>query len=196
MRACTNEGCSTFLFPWDDEHENECRFKQSKCQFCDGMITKASIKQHFKEECQVPWIDESDPKNGPSLMTDFCQNGSKGFQIEMDSIKKSFVVIRSDQVITFKRKESNYEVDITHLTNDTTRTEITYWLPNPSNFFDRYTTISMKPDDSYILKLTIPIDSIDLLIYPKNKSEEREQDGMDRFFEQLLDIRRSEIEDE
>jgi hypothetical protein len=151
------------------------------------MISKASIKQHFKEECQVPWIDESDPKNGSSVMTDFCRNGSKGFQIEIDSIKKSFVVIRSDQVMTFKRNESDYEVHISHLANDTLGTDITYWLPNPSDSFDTYTTISMKQDDSNVLKPTIPIEVIDLLLYPINRPEEREQDGMDRVFQQLLD---------
>jgi hypothetical protein len=82
------------------------------------MISKASIKQHFKEECQLPWIDESDPKNGSSSMTGICRDGSKGFQIEMDFIKKSFVVIRSDQVMTFKRNESNYEVDITQIPHE------------------------------------------------------------------------------
>ena len=143
MRACINEDCSIFLFPWDDQHENECRFKQSKCQFCDGMISKASIKQHFKEECQLHWINESDPKNGSSPMSGVCRDGSKGFQIEMDLSKKSFVVLRSDQIMTFKRNESNYEVDIAHLTNDSTRTDITYGLPNPSNFFETCTTISM-----------------------------------------------------
>ena len=71
----------------------------------------------------------------------------------------------------------------------TTRTDITYWLPNPSDFFDRYTTISMKPDESNIVKPTIPIEVIDLLLYPRNKPEEREQDGMDRFFQQLLDMK-------
>lgn len=196
MRACINEGCSVFLFPWDEEHENECRYKQSKCQFCDGMISKASIKQHFKEECQIPWIDESDPKNGSSAMTGVCRDGNKGFQIEIESIKKSFVVLRSDQVMTFKRNESNYDVDITHLTNDATRTDITYWLPNPSNFFDTYKTISMKADESNVLKPTIPIEVIDLLLHPRNKHEEREQDGMDRFFQQLLDTRLSDNEDE
>jgi hypothetical protein len=184
------------FFSWDDEHENQCRFKQSKRQFCDGMISKASIKQHFQEECQIPWIDESDPKNCSSAMTGVSRDGGKGFQIEMDSIKKSFVVLRSDQVITFKRNDSNYEVDITHLTNDITRTDITYWLPNPSDSFDTYTTISMKQHDSNVLKPTIPIEVIDLLLYPRNRPEEREQDGMDRFFQQLLDTRLSENEDE
>jgi hypothetical protein len=157
------------------------------------MISKASIKQHFKEECQIPWIDESDPKNGSSAMTGVCRDGNKGFQIEIESTKKSFVVLRSDQVMTFKRNESNYDVDIKHLTNDATRTDITYWLPNPSNFFDTYTTISMKADESNVLKPTIPID---LLLHPRNKHEEREQDGMDRFFQQLLDTRLSDNEDE
>jgi hypothetical protein len=85
------------------------------------------------------------------------------------------VVLRSDQVMTFKRNESNYDVDIKHLTNDATRTDITYWLPNPSNFFDTYTTISMKADESNVLKPTIPIEVIDLLLHPRNKHEEREQ---------------------
>ena len=89
MRACMNEGCSLLLFPWDSEHERECRFKLSKCQFCGGMISKASIKQHFKEDCQVAWINESDPNKGSSSMTEYCRKSSKGFQIEMDSMKKS-----------------------------------------------------------------------------------------------------------
>ena len=78
------------------------------------MISKASIKQHFKEECKIPWRDESDPKNGSSAMTGVCRDGNKGFQIEIDSIKKSFVVLRSDQVMTFKRNERNYDVETTH----------------------------------------------------------------------------------
>ena len=113
----------------------------------------------------------------------------------MDLVKKSFVVLRSDQIMTFKRNESNYEVAITHLTNDSTRTDITYWLPNPSNFFETYTTISMKQDESNVLKPTIPIEVIDLLLHPRNKHEEREH-GMDRFFQQLLDTRLSDNEDE
>ena len=122
MRVCSHEGCTILLFPWDLEHEEQCRFKQSNCNFCDGMFSKASIKQHFKEDCQVPWINESDPeKDGSSSMIEFCRKASKGFQIEMDSMKKSFVVIRSDQVITFKRGESNYEVGITQLRSTNTQ---------------------------------------------------------------------------
>ncbi|KAJ8330070.1 hypothetical protein O5D80_001647 [Batrachochytrium dendrobatidis] len=95
------------------------------------MISKASIKQHFKD-CQVPWIIDSELNKGSSSMTEYCRKSSKGFQIEMDSMKKSFVVIRSDQVITFKRNGSNYDMEITQLNNDSTRTEVTYWLPNKS----------------------------------------------------------------
>ena len=196
MRECKNEGCTLLLFLWDNEHENDCRFKLSKCQFCDGMISKASIKQHFKEDCQVAWISESDPNKGSSSMTEYCRKSSKGFQIEMDSIKKSFVVIRRDQVITFKRNDSDYDIEITQLNNDSTRTDLTYWLPNESPSFDKYTTISMKPNDSNEVRPTIPIESIDLLIYPRTNSEEREQDGLDRFFQQLLDTRVSYVEDE
>jgi len=160
------------------------------------MISKATIKQHFKEDCQVPWINESEPNKGSSFMTECCRKSSKGFQIEMDSMKKSFVVIRSDQVITFKRNGSNYDIELTQLTNDPTRTDVTYWLPNESPSFDKYTTISMKPNDLDEVRPTIPIESIDLLIYPRTNSEEREQDGMDRFFQQLLDTRVSDAEDE
>jgi hypothetical protein len=149
MRACSHEGCIALLFPWDIENEDECRFKRSECTFCEGMFSKASIKHHFKEDCQVHWINESDPeKDGSSSMIEFCRKASKGFQIELDSIKTSFVVIRSDQVITFKSGENNYEVGITQLSSDTSRTDITYWLPNENTSFDQYTTISMKPEDS------------------------------------------------
>jgi hypothetical protein len=160
------------------------------------MISKASIKQHFKEDCQVAWINESDPNKGSSSMTEYCRKSSKGFQIEMDSMKKSFVVIRSDQVITFKRNRMNYDIEIKQLNNDSTRTDLTYWLPNESPFFDKYTTISMKPNDLNEVRPTIPIESIDLLIYPRTNSEEREQDGLDRFFQQLLDTRVSDVDDE
>jgi hypothetical protein len=54
----------------------------------------------------------------------------------------------------------------------------------------------MKADESNVLKPTIPIEVIDLLLHPRNKHEEREQDGMDRFFQQLLDTRLSDNEDE
>jgi hypothetical protein len=54
----------------------------------------------------------------------------------------------------------------------------------------------MKPNDLDEVRPTIPIESIDLLIYPRTNSEEREQDGMDRFFQQLLDTRVSDAEDE
>ncbi|OAJ40323.1 hypothetical protein BDEG_24070 [Batrachochytrium dendrobatidis JEL423] len=53
--------------------------------------------------------------------------------------------------------------------------------------FGRYTTISIKQNESNMLKPTIPIEVIDLLFYPRTNSKEREQDGMDRFFQQLLD---------
>lgn len=82
------------------------------------------------------------------------------------------------------------------MTNDPTRTDVTYWLPNESSSFDKYTTISMKPNDLDEGRPTIPIESINLLIYPRTNSEEREQDGMDRFFQQLLDTRVSDVEDE
>jgi hypothetical protein len=160
------------------------------------MISKASIKQHFKEDCQVAWINESDPNKGSSSMTEHCRKSSKGFQIEMDSIKKSFVVIRSDQVITFKRNGSNYDMEITQLNNDSTRTDLTYWLPNESPSFDKYTTISIKPNELNEVRPTVPIETTDLLIYPRANSEEREQDGLDRFFQQLLDTRVSDVDDE
>ena len=160
------------------------------------MISKASIKQHFKEDCQVAWINESDPNKSSSSMTECCRKSSKRFQIEMGSIKKSFVLIRYDQVITFKRNGSNYDMEITQLTNDSTRTEVTYWLPNASPSFDKYTTISMKPDDLNEVRPTVPIETTDLLIYPRTNSEEREQDGLDRVFQQLLDTRVSDVDDE
>ncbi|KAK5667828.1 hypothetical protein QVD99_004644 [Batrachochytrium dendrobatidis] len=53
----------------------------------------------------------------------------------------------------------------------------------------------MKPNDSEALKPTIPIESIDLLICSRTNSEDREQDGVDRFFE-LLDTRVIDVEDE
>lgn len=196
MRACCHEGCTLLLFPWDDEHEKECRFKLSKCQFCNGMISKASIKQHFKEDCQVPWINESNPNKGSSFMTEYCRKTSKGFQIEMDSMKKSFVVIRIDQVIIFTRNESDYDIEITQLNNDSTRTDLTYWLPNESPSFDKYTTISMKPNKLNEVRPTVPIEAIDLLIHLRINSEERDQDGLDRFFQQLLDTRVSDVDDE
>lgn len=45
----------------------------------------------------------------------------------------------------------------------------------------------MKTNNFGEFKPTIPIEAIDLLIFPGTGAEEREQDGTDRFFEQLLD---------
>lgn len=192
MRACENEGCTLLLFPWDDEHEKEYRFKLSKCRFCDDKVSKASIKEHFKKECQVPWVTEGDPKDGSSSLTECCRNSSKGFHIEIDAMKKSFVVIKNDQVITFKRCESDYKIEIFQL-NEDSNTDIIYWMPNESKCFDKYTTISMKPS---MIRPTIPIEAIDLVIFPRTISEEREQDGTDRFFEQLLDPRANDADDD
>ena len=189
MRACMNEGCRLLLLPWDEQHENDCRFKLSKCRFCDEKVSKASIKEHFKGECQVPWITEGEPNNGSSYMSEHCRNSRKGFDIEMNAITKSFVVLRNDQVIIFERCDNNYKIEIFQLDEDSTNTDIIYWMPNESKCFDKYTTISMKPNISGELRPTIPIEAIDVLIFPRTISEEREQNGMDRFFEQLLDPR-------
>ena len=196
MRACENEGCTLLLFPWDEEHERECRFKLSKCRFCDDTVSKVSIKEHFKKECQVPWVTEGDPNNGSSSMSEYCRNSRKGFHIEMDAITKSFVVLRNDQVMIFMRCENDYEIEIFQLNEDSTNTDIIYWLPNESKCFDKYTTISMKPNISGQFRPTIPIEVIDLVIFPGANSEEREQDGTDRFFEQLLDPRVIDADDD
>ena len=141
MRVCINEGCTLILFPWDEEHENDCRFKLLKCQFCGDKVSKASIKEHFKKECQITWVTEGEPNNGSSSMSEYCRNSSKGFQIKMDAMKKSFVVLQNDQVITFKSNGSNYDIEITQLNKDSTRTDIIYWMPNESMCIDKYTTI-------------------------------------------------------
>jgi hypothetical protein len=191
-----NEGCTLSLFPWDEEHVNVFRFKLSKCLFCDDRVSQASIKEHFKEECQVPWVTEGEPNNSSSSMSEYCRKSSKGFQIEMDAMTKSFVVLRNDQVTIFERCENDYKIEIFHLNGDSTNTDIIYWMPNESKCFDKYTTISMKPNNSGEFRPTIPIEPIDVLIFPRTNSEEREQNGVDRFFEQLLDPRVMEAEDD
>ena len=90
----------------------------------------------------------------------------------------------------------NYDIEIKQLNNDSTRTDLTYCIPNQSPFYDKYTTISIKPNDLNEVRPTIPIESIDLLTYPRANSEEREQDGLDRCFQQLLDTRVSDVDDE
>lgn len=135
LRVCENEGCTLLLFPWDEEHERECRFKLSECRFCDDNVSKASIKEHFKKECQVPWVTEGDPNNGSSSMSEYCRNSRKGFHIEMDAMTKSFVVLRNDQVMIFMRCESDYEIEIFQLNQDSVQTDsvqtdIIYWMPN------------------------------------------------------------------
>ena len=195
-RVCTNEGCKVSLFPWDEEHENHCRFKLSKCRFCDDNVSKASIKEHIKEEWQVPWVTEGEPNNGSSSLTEYCRNSRKGFHIEMDAMTKSFVALRNDQVIIFERCENDYKIELFQLNEDSANTDIIYWMPNESKCFDKYTTISMKPNNSGELRPTIPIEAIDVLIFPRTNSEEREQNGVDRFFEQLLDPRVIDADDD
>jgi hypothetical protein len=196
MKECCHPGCELLLLPWDDEHENDCRFRLSKCRFCDDKVSKSSIKEHFKEECQVPWVTEGEPNKGSSSMSEYCRNSSKGFQIEMDAMKKSFVVLRNDQVIIFERGGRNYEIEKFQLNKDSTRTDIIYWMPNESKCFDKYTTISIKPNDSEEVRPTISIESIDLLICSRTNSKEIEGGSFDRFFEQLLDTRVSDVEDD
>ncbi|KAJ1499500.1 hypothetical protein HMI55_004362 [Coelomomyces lativittatus] len=114
----------------------------------------------------------------------------------MDAIKKSFVVLRNDQVIIFERCENDYKIEKFQLNEDSINTDIIYWMPNESKCFDKYTTISMKPNNSGELRPTIPIEAIDVLIFPRTNSEEREQNGVDRFFEQLLDPRVIDADDD
>ena len=52
----------------------------------------------------------------------------------------------------------------------------------------------MKPNDSEEVRPTISIESIDLLICSRTNSREIEGDSFDRFFEQLLDTRVSDVE--
>ncbi|OAJ42322.1 hypothetical protein BDEG_25787 [Batrachochytrium dendrobatidis JEL423] len=91
-----------------------------QCRFCDDKVSKTSIKEHFKEECQITWVTEGEPNNGSSTMSEYCRNSSKGFQIQMDAIKKSFVVLRNGQVIIFERSGSNYGIEIFQLNKDFT----------------------------------------------------------------------------
>ena len=114
----------------------------------------------------------------------------------MDAMTKSFVVLRNDHVMIFIRCDSDYEIDIFQLNQDSTQTDIIYWMPNESKCFDKYTTISMKTNISGEYRPTIPIEAIDLVIFPVNGAEEKEQDGTDRFFEQLLDPRVIDADDD
>ena len=114
----------------------------------------------------------------------------------MDSIKTSFVVIRSEQLLIFKRNTLEFEVIVISLGENTVSTELTYiltyWLPSASESFEKYTTISIsKVDESS--RPTIPIEA---KIEKSNDSdsEETSPDAMDRFFQQLLDTRREEFD--
>jgi hypothetical protein len=40
MKECCHPGCELLLFPWDDEHENDCRFKLSKVRCLFDAIAK------------------------------------------------------------------------------------------------------------------------------------------------------------
>jgi hypothetical protein len=71
-----------------------------------------------------------------------------------------------------KRFENNYKIEIFQLDEDSTNTDIIYWMPNESKCFDKYTTISMKPNISGELRSTIPIEAIDVLIFPRTNSED------------------------
>jgi hypothetical protein len=105
-------------------------------------------------------------------MSEYCRNSRKGFHIEMDAMTKSFVVLRNDQVVLFGRCEKDYKIEIFQLNEDSTNTDIIYWMPNESKCFDKYTTISMKPNNSEEFRPTIPIEAIDVLIFPRTTSEE------------------------
>ncbi len=111
----------------------------------------------------------------------------------MDVMTKSFVVVQNDQVIIFERCKNDYKIEIFQLNGDSTNKNIIYWMLNESKCFGKYTTISRKPNNSGEVRPTIPIEAIDVLIFPRTNSEEREQNGV---FEQLLDPRVMEAGDD
>ena len=193
MIACPNEGCPRLLFKWDVDHRQECPYKPMDCQFCDEKVSKATMKEHYRE-CSLPWISEHDVKDGSEVLVTCSKRGKRGIEIELDSIKTSFVVIRSEQLLIFKRNTSNYEVIVINLgENISSSTELTYWLPSESESFKIYTSISIrKVDDSS--RPTIPIETVDIQIEKRVDSEETSPDGIDRFFQQLLDTRREEYD--
>jgi hypothetical protein len=192
MKPCSNDGCTRLLFQWDQEHEYDCFYKPSKCQFCNDFISKASLTEHYKE-CQIPWINENDPKEGSTCLVEYCRRSKRGLQIELDSVRQSFAVIGQRNVMLFKRDEVEFRMDVMTTANGNKYpTEITYWLPQDSNTFDVNTTISLREGKEWTdVKLSIPLETVDLLI--DSSESNGEQDGMDRFFQQLLD-RRDETE--
>jgi len=192
MKPCPHEGCQNLIFPWDDGHEI---YKPIPCPFCVEQISKASIKEHLKE-C-VPWIDESNPKEVSYCVTDASELSKRGLNIELESIKKSFVVIRHNQIIIFKRNEMEYEVSLINLSNEFVPLDLTYWLVQDSRAFDKYSTISLRKDTSEEeFKTAIPLTAVDLLIDKRVSVEGREEgNGTERFFEQLLDRRRDDSDD-
>ena len=146
MKECSHEGCQKLIFPWDDYHEQQCYYKPIPCPFCVDKISKASIKEHLKE-C-VPWIDVSNPKEGSYCVTDASELLKRGLNIELESIKKSFVVLRNNQIIVFKRNEMEYELSFINLSTEFVSLDLTYWLVQDSRAFDKYSTISLRKDSS------------------------------------------------
>ena len=194
MIACPNVGCPRILFTWDVEHVEECPYKPMDCQFCDEKVSKATMKEHYTS-CSIPWINEHDVKDGSEVLVCCSKKGRRGIEIELDSIKTSFVVIRSEQLLIFKRNTVEFEVIVINLGENTTATDLTYWLPSESETYEKYNTISIsKVDDSSRPK--IPIEAIDIQIdkSKESDSEETSPDGIDRFFQQLLDTRREEYD--
>jgi hypothetical protein len=194
IQACEHEGCQKLIFPWDDGHETSCYYKPIPCPFCVEKISKSTIKEHLKE-C-VPWIDESNPKEGSYCVTDASELLKRGLNIELESIKKSFVVLRNNQIIVFKRNEVEYEVSLINLSNEFVPLDLTYWLEQESRAFDKYSTISLRKDTSEEeFKATIPLTALDLLLDKRGSEEGRiEGNGTERFFDQLLDRRREDYE--
>jgi hypothetical protein len=164
MVSCHNKDCPIFSFKWAiDEHKRDCIFNEFNCRYCSKQISIPTQVKHFQSECHILWISDSFDE-GSDILLEHIRESSR--DQSMNKVPNSFSILSKDIATVFNRKDTQWNVDIIILNeNSDNIIELTYWMPITNNSFDSNTRITINPSkilNEEPISITIPIESIEL----------------------------------
>jgi hypothetical protein len=135
-----------------------------------------SLNEHIKTECRVEWVEHTLANQDSSLgIAAHYRQIDRGYNFELNRIKKSFALIYNEYVVLFKRDELKWSVRAVGHKGESKRVEITFWLPKESEKFESYTTIQIHPENSLDAEdgPEIPLEAVEMQV------EQTQEDDFD-----------------
>lgn len=165
MVKCSHDGCPKYLFKWaKDEHEPECAYIETECEYCNLSISMKSIAEHVKSKCNLEWLEHTHEHQGGTLeLAGFCSRIIRGYSFDMENISKSFCVIYFDYCVFFKRCETSWKVRLLNYRLKQSPLEIRYCRPGKSSKVKKQSILKLLPDCTLkdVNVIELPIDCID-----------------------------------